>query len=154
MAQIMLPLHLTMGVRVTFTNIYHREPVLSPCEFQQYLQSVLDKVPDSNEFDRDDLIMYSRFVHDHFRHLKALLYIVKDSSLKIMPKMYNCSKVARYIWVMSLLLKMGNLTLNLSGINGRPSTTHIKPHQTHIKSNVLLALTLDRYAPFWYNLLG
>lgn len=62
---------------------------LSPCEFQQYIQSVLDTIPDSNQFvvaHMDDLIIYSESVEDHFFHIREILSALEENGLKISPK--------------------------------------------------------------------
>jgi hypothetical protein len=62
---------------------------LSPCEFQQYIQSVLDEIPNSNDYviaHMDDLIIYSRSVENHFFHIQEILRTLEENGLKISPK--------------------------------------------------------------------
>jgi hypothetical protein len=62
---------------------------LSPCEFQQYIQSVLDTIPDSHQFviaHMDDIIIYSESVEDHFFHIREILVALEENGLKISPK--------------------------------------------------------------------
>lgn len=62
---------------------------LSPSEFQQYIQSVLDTVPGANRFviaHMDDLIIFSKSIQEHFDHLDSLLDALERHGLKISPK--------------------------------------------------------------------
>ena len=89
---------------------------MSPCEFQQYIQSVLDTVPEGNQFviaHMDDLIVFSKSVSEHFDHLNFLFDALQSHGLKISPKKAQLFK--------SRLEYMGHIILVK---NGRP---HITP---------------------------
>ena len=71
---------------------YKRLPMgasISPCEFQSFIEKVLDNIPNSRSFcigHMDDLICFSKSVPEHLDHLDTLFEGLSRHGLKISPK--------------------------------------------------------------------
>jgi len=143
------------------TYYYQRLPQgasLSPCEFQCYIQSVLDEIPGSNEFviaHMDDLIVFSPSDKEHFHHLDILLGTLRSHGLKLSPKKAQFFK--------SVLEYMGHIILIK---DGRPHITpmrakcegirrlHAPQNPRQVKSFIGAVSYLSMYLPRLQELLA
>ena len=71
---------------------YKRLPMgasISPCEFQSFVEKMLDSIPGCREFciaHMDDLIVFSKSVSEHLEHLNLLLDGIFRHGLKLSPR--------------------------------------------------------------------
>ena len=61
---------------------------LSPCQFQSFLETVLDEIPDGRDHiiaHMDDIIIFSQDQESHTKHIQALLKVLIKHGLKVSP---------------------------------------------------------------------
>jgi len=107
---------------------YKRMPMgasISPSEWQSFVEKVLDDVPGSRDFcvaHMDDLIIFSKTVDEHFRHIDTLLQGLTKHGLKLSPKKAKFCK--------SRVVYMGHV---ISIVDGRPCITAMRSKCEAIK---------------------
>lgn len=94
---------------------------ISTSVFSQKLNDILSKIPDSDSFCQavhDDILLFSKSIADHIKHLSLIFQALRDNGLKISPKKCKFFQ-SRVVYLGHVIFVSPDGKVNITALNDR-----------------------------------